>query len=106
MTEEIIRGSRRIGSTVKNVQWFRRQPTGGTEYRRAPDPEPHATLGAVTDHMGSTVLNQSRRIAEVKRVKRSLTKKINRLTATCFGGCGATVENENEVCDACNKGPE
>lgn len=67
MTEEIIRGSRRIGSTVKNVQWFRRQPTGGTEYRRTPDPEPHATLGAVTDHMGGSAIQR-----EVERLQARL----------------------------------
>ena len=25
--------------------------------------------------------------------------------ASCFGGCGKTVDNENTVCDDCNKGP-
>lgn len=70
---------------------------------------PMAMAGLLALFLGiglGALLNQSRRTAEVERIKRSLIKKINRLAATRFGGCGATVENENEVCDACNKGPE
>lgn len=39
-------------------------------------------------------------------MRRRLRKRVSPMRATCFGGCGRTVSDENEVCDSCNAGPE